>query len=204
MPRKVISFDCDGVLAEGAYTPVEDRNNKVYIKKQVAHPDVIPSLQWLSIMFDIFIISTRSHDDANLGLRAWLHFVMGLELDTIAGVITFPTTTVITKPDHMMDKAGIVRAIGSVVHFDDHPEHVRAMPEVGVLFPSEWDISQAAVNLLPTASDWTVVREFLTTPGYTLYGSEGGKVVSPAELGGRQPLRFDTMLVDPLGMKELV
>ena len=60
-------------------------------------------------MYDIYIISQRSHADSNLGLRAWLHWVLGLELDTIAGVITGPSGG--ASEGVMMDKPLVVRLL---------------------------------------------------------------------------------------------
>lgn len=183
MERKKISFDCDGVLAEGGWVPVEDRTNKTYIKKKPLNDEVMPSLQYLSMFYDIYVISTRGHADANLGLRAWLHFILGLELDTIAGVITHPWEQLRVKedPNGRMDKASVVDALGVVVHFDDCPVHVAACGTRGVLFPSEMPDSIIAVNLLPTAPDWDTVRRFLTTPGMVLHGTNGTSVTSPME-----------------------
>lgn len=192
MSRKIISFDVDGVLAEGGFTPPEDRNNKVYCKKPVADPEVIPSLQWLSILYDIYCVSTRSHPDANLGLRAWLHFILGLEMDTIAGCITGPSGG--AKDNTLMDKADVVRVLGAKIHIDDHPEHVTSMPGVGVLMPSDMPSSQAAAGKLPTVYDWAQLREFLTTPGYTLHGSDGDTVISPCEAEPNIP-KIDPVLV---------
>lgn len=176
MARKIISFDCDGVITGDGFVPPEDRNNKFYCKME-PQEDALPSLHWLSTMYDIYIISRRSHTDANLGLRAWLHWVLGLELDTIAGVIT-------GYNESEIDKAAIVQSIGCVAHFDDDPHHLVHMP-VGVLFPSAMPSSQAAVNKYPTVAGWAGVREFLTTPGMVLSGFDGDVVrtiVSPAEV----------------------
>ena len=177
MPRKIISFDCDGVLTPGGFVPPELRTNKEYCKIN-PQEDAIPSLHWLSTMYDIYIISQRSHTDSNLGLRAWLHWVLGLELDTIAGVITGPSGG--AAEGVMMDKPLVVRALGSVAHFDDNPHHLDGMGEVGVLFPSDMPESQAAINIWPTVQGWQGVREFLTTPGLVLYGSGLRRAVSPA------------------------
>lgn len=177
MPRKIISFDCDGVLTPGGFVPLELRTNKEYCKIN-PQEDAIPSLHWLSTMYDIYIISQRSHADSNLGLRAWLHWVLGLELDTIAGVITGPSGG--ASEGVMMDKPLVVRALGSVAHFDDNPHHLDGMGEVGILFPSDIPESQAAINIWPTVQGWQGVREFLTTPGLVLYGSGLRRAVSPA------------------------
>lgn len=178
--RKPISFDLDGVIAEGGYTPPENRTNEFYTKKGFADPEVLPSLQWLSILYDIYILSARSHNEANLGIRAWLHFALGLELDTIAGIVSDDGRGARAE-DHVMNKAGIADALGIVVHFDDHPDHVRSMPGRGVLVVSNMPSSQEAAGKVPTVYNWDQVREFLTTPGYTLHGSEGVSVVSPCE-----------------------
>jgi len=183
MERKKISFDVDGVIAEGGWVPVEDRNNKFYIKKKPLNEEVIPTLQWLSIFYDIYIISTRAHPEANLGLRAWLHFCLGLEMDTLAGVITHPWSQKQVEEDKngRMDKATVVDVLGIVVHFDDDPSHVESMGSRGILVPSDMPHSIAAKNILPTAPDWDTIRRFLTTPGMVLYGSAGASVVSPME-----------------------
>lgn len=190
MPRKIISFDCDGVLAEGGWTPLAERTNKVYCAKKVCHPEAVATLHWLSITYDIYVISTRSHEDANLGLRAWLHFAMGLGLDDIAGVITGPSAYPKDLNENTpMNKASVVELLGSVCHIDDDPHHVRAMPGVGVLMVSEMPASKEAANLVPTIASWANLREFLTTPGHTLYGKEGGVVVSPATEEFRSRIR---------------
>lgn len=195
MDRKIISFDADGVLAECGYTPPEDRNNKVYCKKSTASPEVVPALHHLSMLYDIFVISTRSHHEANLGLRAWLHWILGLELDTIAGVITGPSGG--AGDFTLMDKAMIAKALGCLVHFDDHPEHVASMPGVGVLVVSDMPCSQEAAGRYPTCNNWEEIVEFLTTPGMTLHGSEGASVVSPCEEG------FQLPKIDPATVKAL-
>jgi hypothetical protein len=179
MPRKIISFDCDGVLTPGGFVPPELRTNKHYASLN-PQEDAIPSLHWLSTIYDIYIISQRSHVDSNLGLRAWLHWVLGLELDTIAGVITGPSGG--ASEGVYMDKPLVVRALGSLVHFDDNPHHLDGMGSAGVLFPSDMPESQAAINHWPTVFGWEGVREFLTTPGMTLYGDGLRQVVSPAEV----------------------
>lgn len=183
MERKKISFDVDGVIAEGGWVPVENRTNKFYIKKKPLNLEVVPSLQYLSIFYDIFVISTRAHPEANLGLRAWLHFCLGLEMDTIAGVITHPWTAQQTEenPNGRMDKSLIVDALGCCVHFDDDPGHVEACGSRGVLVPSDMPHSVAAANVLPTAPNWDTIRRFLTTPGMQLHGSNGVTVTSPME-----------------------
>lgn len=177
MARKIITFDCDGVLTKSGFIPPELRTNKHYCQLE-PQEDALPSLHWLSTMYDIFVVSQRSHIDANLGLRAWLHWVLGLELDTIAGVITGPSGG--ASEGVYMDKASIVKALGAVAHFDDNPRHLEDM-EVGILFPSDMPESQAAINRYPTVHGWQGVREFLTTPGMKLYG-EGRSVVSPSEI----------------------
>ena len=101
-----------------------------------------------------------------------------IELDTIAGVITGPSGG--AAEGVLMDKPLIVRALGSVAHFDDNPHHLEGMGNVGVLFPSDMPESQAAINLWPTVQGWQGVREFLTTPGLTLYGSGLRQITSPA------------------------
>lgn len=179
MPRKIISFDCDGVITGDGFVPPEDRNNKFYCKME-PQEDALPSLHWLSTMYDIYIISQRSHTDSNLGLRAWLHWVLGLELDTIAGVITGPSGG--AAEGVYMNKPLVVEALGCVAHFDDNPYHLDNMP-VGILFPSGIPGSQEAINKYPTVAGWSGVREFLTTPGMILHSAHGGpSVVSPAEV----------------------
>lgn len=179
MSRKVISFDCDGVITGDGFVPPENRNNTFYCKME-PQEDAIPSIHWLSTMYDIFIISQRSHKDSNLGLRAWLHWVLGLELDTIAGVIT--GNDLICTPETYIDKGAIVKSIGCVAHFDDNPHHLDGMP-VGILFPSSIPGSQEAINRYPTVQGWPGVREFLTTPGMILHSAYGGpSIVSPAEV----------------------
>lgn len=187
MSRKKISFDCDGVIAEGGWVPQENRTNKFYCAKQPLNIEVLPSLHWLSTMYDIYVISTRSHKDANLGLRAWLHWVLGLELDTIAGVISFPQEDEPQNENIPMDKASIIRDLGIVCHFDDDPGHVSSISGVGVLVPSEMPHSIAARNILPTAPDWETIRTFLTTPGMELHGSGGASVLSPAQVWKEYP-----------------
>jgi hypothetical protein len=130
-------------------------------------------------MYDIYVVSQRSHADSNLGLRAWLHWVLGLELDTIAGVITGPSGG--AAEGVYMDKPKVVEALGCVAHFDDNPHHLDGMP-CGILFPSDLPESQAAINQWPTVRGWEGVREFLTTPGMTLYGSGSRQIISPAEV----------------------
>jgi len=183
MERKKLSFDVDGVIAEGGWVPIENRTNKFYIKKNPLNAEVVPSLQWLSMFYDIFLISTRAHAEANLGLRAWVHFCLGLEMDTIAGVITHPWSQAEVEKDKngSMDKARIVHDLGIVVHFDDDPRHVEALGDRGVLVPSEMPSSMAAVNVYPTVLDWDTIRKFLSTPGMALHGSNGTTVVSPME-----------------------
>jgi len=180
--RKKISFDVDGVLAAGAFHPHEHRTNEHYFKKKPLNDDIAQSLTYLSLFYDIYLLSTRGHPEANLGLRAWVHYVLGLGGDTIAGVITHPWTDaqVERDPDGRMDKAGIVRALGIAVHVDDDPRHVEACGDAGVLFPSQLRGSQEARNVLPTVEDWKALRAFLTTPGMVLYGSAGAQVLSPA------------------------
>src|SRR5271170_7123452 len=134
MERKKISFDVDGVIAEGGWVPPEDRTNKFYNNKKPLNDEVIPSLVHLSMMYDIYIISTRGHEMANLGLRAWITFCLGLHMDTIAGVITHPWSKEEAERDvnGPMDKAAVVRSLGVVVHFDDSPAHVMACGDRGV------------------------------------------------------------------------
>lgn len=177
MPRKIISFDCDGVLTPGGFVPLEDRTNKLYCQLN-PQEDAIPSLHWLSTMYDIYIISQRNHDDSNLGLRAWLHWVLGLELDTIAGVITGPSSC--SGERMFMDKVAITAALGCVAHFDDNPEQLMSMP-CGILFPSDMpdSVAMSKTNAVPKVFGWDGVREFLTTPGFTLY-SASRDIVSPA------------------------
>lgn len=186
--RKKISFDCDGVIAAGGWVDVPNRTNAYYFKKPPLNDEVVPSLEWLSTLYDIYIISTRSHDKSNFGLRAWIHFALRMELDTIAGIITYPDFE-LTADHHNtpMDKAAIVRALGISVHFDDDPYHVIAAPGRAVLFPSEMPVSQEAINRVPTTMDWDSVRTFLTTPGMVLYGSDGTSVVSPAVVDKKYP-----------------
>jgi hypothetical protein len=178
MSRKIISFDCDGVITADGYVPIELRTNKHYASIE-PQEDAIPSLHWLSTMYDIYIISQRSHMDSNLGLRAWLHWVLGLELDSIAGVITGPSGG--AAEGVYMNKHEIVHALRSTAHFDDNPHHLVDMP-VGVLVPSDIPESKAARGVFPTVEGWSGIREFLTTPGLTLYGAEGRSIVSPAEV----------------------
>jgi hypothetical protein len=175
------------VIAEGGWVDVPDRTNSFYFKKSPL-PEAIPSLEWLSTVYDIYVISTRGHEDANLGLRAWLHFGLRLELDTIAGVITYPNSPdkdrdAVTK----MDKSAVVRALGICCHFDDDPVMVEACGSAGVLVPSDMPVSIAAANRLPTAKDWDTIRTFLTTPGMTLHGSNGMSIVSPADVKKEYP-----------------
>jgi len=190
MERKKISFDVDGVIAEGGYVEVADRSNTTYAKKRPVSDEVIPTLQWLSMFYDIYIISTRGHPSANLGLRAWLHFILGVELDTIAGVITHPfgDAQVAKKPNAPMDKGKIVRDLGILLHVDDSPTTVQSCKDRGILFPSDMPSSQAAKGKLPTLETWEGIRNFFTTPGMKLYGSDGMTVVSPAvEFGKTYP-----------------
>jgi hypothetical protein len=188
--RKIISFDCDGVLTSGGFVPPEERTNAKYAKIN-PQEDAIPSLHWLSTLYDIYIISQRSHENSNLGLRAWLHWVLGLELDTIAGVITGPSGG--ASEGIYMDKGRIVEALGCVAHFDDNPHHLANL-SVGVLFPSDMPDSQAAINVYPTVFGWAGCREFLTTPGMTLYGADGRKIVSPADVAIPDPAKEAPMV----------
>lgn len=186
--RKKISFDCDGVIAAGGWVEVPNRTNAYYFRKPPLNEEVVPSLVWLSTMYDIYIISTRGHENANLGLRAWIHFGLRLELDTIAGIITYPNSDdadrdAVTK----MDKAAVVRALGITTHFDDDPVMVEACGERGVLVPSDMPVSIAAANEMPTAPDWETIRTFLTTPGMVLHGRNGVSVTSPAVEAKKYP-----------------
>ena len=188
--RKIISFDCDGVITPGGYVPTEDRTNAKYAKI-LPHDDAIPSLHWLSTLYDIYIISQRSHENSNLGLRAWLHWILGLELDTIAGVITGPSGG--AAEGTYMDKIQVVDALGSVVHFDDNPHHLEGMSQ-GVLFPSDMPSSQEAINKYPTVfGGGAGVREFLTTPGMILYGTDR-QIVSPADVAIIDPATVTPMV----------
>lgn len=179
MPRKIISFDCDGVITSGGFVPPGLRTNKHYASLS-PQPGAKEALEFLSHIYDIYIISQRSHKDSNLGLRAWLHWILGLELDTIAGVITGPSAG--AAEGIYMNKPQIVETLGCLVHFDDNPHHLVGM-SCGVLFPSEIPESQetAQTNLFPKVSGWDNVMEFLTTPGMTLY-SQSRTIVSPAEV----------------------
>lgn len=194
MQRKKISFDLDGVIAEGGWVPVEERSNKTYYKKGVVSPEVIPTLDLLSILYDIYLISSRGHKDANLGSRAWVHFALGLELDTIAGVITHSGTDDTIAP---FDKASIVQALGIELHIDDDPRHVEACGNRGVLFVSDMPSSIEAGGKFATVYDWTQLREFLTTPGFALHGSNGVSVVSPCDAAAKVPY------IDPETVKAL-
>jgi len=181
VPRKKISFDCDGVLSECPWLPIEERTNAHYAKMKPVSEDVVPALHFLSTMYDIYVISTRGHMNANLGLRAWLHWVLGLELDSIAGVITYPTHpadegTEDTHPP--MDKAGIIRNLGIILHIDDSPKVVEACTDRGIYFPST--LYKMEPNVLPTLPTWNAIVEFLTTPGMEVHGSNGTTVRSPA------------------------
>ena len=190
LDRRKISFDCDGVLATGGYTPPEDRTNKTYFAKQIPNPEIIPTIHWLSIFYDIYVISTRGHEKANLGLRAWLHHAVGCQADveTFAGVITFPANSdELENVNAPMDKAGIIHSLGISVHVDDDPMHVEALGDRGILMPSDMPSSQAAVGRVPTVATWDNLREFLTTPGMIVYGRNGAKVHSPALMQGVYP-----------------
>jgi hypothetical protein len=184
MARKIISFDCDGVITPGGFVPPEMRTNKLYAKLD-PQEDAIPSLHWLSTLYDIYIISQRSHTDSNLGLRAWLHWVLGLELDTIAGVITGPSGG--ASEGVLMNKVEVVHALRSLAHFDDNPHHLIDMPQ-GILVPGDMEESQAARNTLPTVEGWAGIREFLTTPGMELHGG-GRTIVSPADVAIPDPAK---------------
>lgn len=187
MARKIISFDCDGVITPGGFVPPELRTNKHYafLKPQ---PGAVEALDFLSNMYDIYIISQRSHENSNLGLRAWCHWILGLELDKIAGVITGPSAG--AKEGTYMNKNLVVETLGCLVHFDDNPHHLVGM-KCGVLFPSDMSESQdtAQTNIFPKVFGWDGVMEFLTTPGMTLH-SDRGDLVSPAEVYVADPVRL--------------
>lgn len=185
MPRKIISFDCDGILTYGGFVPLELRTNKHYASL-TPQEDAIPSIHWLSNFFDIYIISQRSHLDSNLGLRAWLHWMLGVELDTIAGVITGPSGG--AAEGTLMDKAKVVEALGCLVHFDDNPSHLAGM-DCGVLFPSDIQESKDIykTNIFPKVAGWPEVREFLTTPGMVLH-SDCRDIISPADVKIPDPM----------------
>lgn len=183
MQRKKLGIDLDGVVAAGGWVPVEERSNKTYFQKPPVSPYVVPALIDLSTQYDLFFISSRGHKNANLGARAWLHFALGLEMDTVAGVITHPwdDDQVQENPNGPMDKGKIVRELGIAVHIDDDPRHVEACGDRGVLFVSDMPSSRAAAGVFPTVHDWDELMNFLMTPGYTLHGSNGVSVVSPCE-----------------------
>lgn len=192
MIRPVISFDCDGVIAEGSYVPIQDRTNKLYFQKKPIDPQIAGYIQFLSIIYDIYIISYRHHEAANLGLRAWLAVVLGMNLDSIAGVITYPG-----DPNYDADprwKGQVIQVIGSQVHFDDDPKVIEATP-VGILVPGAgWPESQAAIGRYPTCQDWISIMGFLTTPGLEFHGIERS-IKSPAPEGVLEKPPTDTAAV---------
>jgi hypothetical protein len=175
MTRQPISFDCDGVIAEGAWVPACDRSNSEYFKKQPI-PGAIENLVYLSMFYDIFIVSARCHKDANLGLRAWLTFACCMDMSILAGVITPPPDLALQGPDAHYDKQKVLKYLGVKVHFDDDPRQIPM--GTGILFPSTIPVEEGLHPILPT---WNEIRWFLTTPHARVQGRNSwSRVTSPA------------------------
>jgi hypothetical protein len=188
MTRIPISFDLDGVVADGHYVPVEERTNAVYFRKPPVRADVAAMLRNLAIYYDIFFISARSHINANIGARAWLKYILGLDLETVAGVITGSLTWDGVDPTSPYSKIPAIQSCGSRIHIDDDPNIIAQLPYVGLLMPSNdgWAKSAAAAGQYPTCRTWPILMHFLLTPGAELPSAQAPvlRCPLPPDVGG--------------------
>lgn len=172
--RPVISFDLDGVIAEGGYMPYEERTEEAYQAKKFIDRKIDLYLNYLADFYDIYIISFRHHEGANLGARQWF-MDEHVGMDTLAGVITHPASPEVRDGNHLW-KGETARVVGSQFHLDDDPRVVKSC-EVGVLFdptPNElratFPQDFKGIEAFPSCHTWEEVVRFLTTPGARLSG----------------------------------
>jgi hypothetical protein len=120
----VLSFDVDGVVADGEFIPVLNRTPARYQQSWVIEPKAAAIINHIATYIaDVYFVSSRSCTNATVLTRRWLYGI-GVDPDRIAGVIC---NVVPAK------KVELVQLLHATYHFDDDPKIIATMPQRGVL-----------------------------------------------------------------------
>lgn len=152
MSRLAISFDVDGVLAAGGYTPRWDRKPDYYLQCPLVDP-VIPHYMFrLTQLYDVYIVSSRAFGDALQTTKDWL-WKVGVNTNSLAGIITGVS---------YQNKATLVPLLGCEWHIDDDPRVCEALgAKHAILFDSpQWD-ANALSDFQPRAYNWKLLYDWL-------------------------------------------
>lgn len=150
---KVISFDIDGVIAGGRYTPEWDRTPNHYLGLPLVDSRIPEILKRLAKDdWNIYLVSARRYEDALSSTRLWLerHRI------SVAGVL-------VGVPRLL--KGSVIEILHAEKHFDDDLSVVKMIHGGrGVLFYSpEWDYRQEDLEGVPVVNDWDGVERLLGT-----------------------------------------
>ena len=161
MTRHTLTFDVDGVLADGHYIPSWDRFPEVYLRLGVRDSDMAATLNQLSATHNVYLVSGRRFDDAVRVTRQWLEWV-GVDVGALCGVVCGVPRLL---------KARVAELLGTQLHFDDDPVVCQQLGPRGAWFEGhEWDGYQHCIDAdNPRVSRWSevpqvVAARFALTP----------------------------------------
>lgn len=159
--RPIISFDIDGVVAGGNYIPEWDRRPEIYKELPILDErarDVIYNLSW---KYNIYFVSSRKFPNALRTSVDWLYGRGFNPSSRCCGVICYGKTP--------LEKPLILSALGSRLHFDDHPGIVAGYSGRAALFindrevDSQWPGTDYWVDSgkVPVVRGWGEVEGFV-------------------------------------------
>lgn len=152
MSKPVLTFDLDGVVVGGNYTPAWEGRPETYRTLPVMDPHAPMILDELARVYNLYYVTSRKFDGALEVSRDWLArkgFPIG------CGVVCYGSSS--------LEKPIMLAMLKSRLHIDDHPGVVGAYNDKSVLFVGRdpagwWPGTEQAMKTFPTIRGWDEVE----------------------------------------------
>lgn len=149
--KPIISFDIDGVLADGKMIDWHQQKDHPEIYSQLKN--LMPSKIWneLTLNYHIYLVSSRSFPSA---LEVTLSWLQQNQLTP-----AFARGVILNQAFH---KAAMVRMLGSQLHIDDDPAVVKELGVYGVLFRNPyWAASCEYYDRFGGVTNWKEAEDYI-------------------------------------------
>ena len=145
----VVTFDLDGVIADGRYTELHTRDE--YWDLPLHSPQVPEALLRIGMANDVYVITARHYPGATRHVKDWLRFNK-VNVNYIDGIITGINWRM---------KPFVFQALKANWHIDDHPELAKLEhPEVLLMDNPHWPANQKCQPYNFRLYNWPTIEHF--------------------------------------------